>query len=510
MRTSVPIACVLALILLLPAAAAAKRKPSPPPVSPPPTTSTYVHDEANVVGGVQYDLTAQDVQATPDGGSIELALTDSPSGSHAGVSWLLKADAFGTPQWQEEIGCFDAAPGDYADAVSLQETSDGGYVLAGGTLGCGSGTSCPNTSGVQCGLVERLDATGRIEWARVYAVGADGTGFTKIAPTSDGGFVVVGTATDADHDIGGLIVKLGSGGEVEWSSELGPGSSTQAEFEAVTTSSDGGFVAAGQFFTPAGDTPTSLLVAKFDASGRLSWVHGLAGTKADGTPSVEQAASVVQTTDGGFAVAGSWNDTFGPGTCCSGPLLVKLAANGAVLQQSAYSGGVDCFFNGFSETCTSVGGYAYSVRQTADGGFLLAGDAPLELLDEAPIVPWLAKTDPSGSLVWQESDYQVDPATGRPLSEYFAGAAVTPAGYLAAGWTETLANGLGQVFSVQTDPNGGVGTCSQIHDVSTLSALDPGLAVVDPGLPVTAPAAAATASAAQTLPTTTTVSAGQC
>ena len=43
--------------------------------------------------------------------------------------------------------------------------------------------------------------------------------------------------------------------------------------------------------------------------------------------------------------------------------------------QQAYSGGV------------------YSLHQTTDGGYLLAGDSNLELSDEAPLAPWLAKVD---------------------------------------------------------------------------------------------------------------------
>ena len=69
------------------------------------TTSTYVKNYANVLNGVQYDPTPIDVHATSDGGSIALAISQAPSG--VGVGWLLKTNAVGATQWQEEIGCFD-------------------------------------------------------------------------------------------------------------------------------------------------------------------------------------------------------------------------------------------------------------------------------------------------------------------------------------------------------------------------------------------------------------------
>ena len=147
--------------------ATAKKKPPPPPPPPPPATwSTYVKDYGEVIDGVKCDLTPQAVRATSDGGSVALASSSRPGGaasySCAGVNWLVKLDASGNPQWQEAVGCFNLPPGSYSLGVSLQQTADGGYVLGGGTLGCGSGTICPYLSGLQCGFIEKLDATGRV------------------------------------------------------------------------------------------------------------------------------------------------------------------------------------------------------------------------------------------------------------------------------------------------------------------------------------------------------------
>jgi hypothetical protein len=190
--------------------------------------------------------------------------------------------------------------------------------------------------------------------------------------------------------------------------------------------------------------------------------------------------------------------------------LLKLTSSGAIDWQKAYAGKVDCFSNGYSETCTAIGGVAYSLQQTADGGFVLAGDSNLQLADEAPLVPWLAKVDSSGALQWQEDIYQVNPATGRPLSEYFASSAITPVGPVAIGWTEDLSNGLGQILGVQTDANGTVGSCSQIHQVSLLGVTDPGLVEFAPGLTTTSSIASNSPAPVQRLATSATATPSQC
>ena len=418
LRWSALVVFVVVGVMLAAPSAGAKKPPPPPP--PGFSTSTYAKNYANLVNGAEMSLTPEDVAATPDGGWTALAITS----AGAEVSWLVKASAFGKPQWQEEIGCLNGAPGDYANGVSLQRTSDGGYVLAGGTVGCGSGSVCPELSGLQCGLIEKLDSTGAVVWARVYATAADGTAFTGIKQTSDSGFVAVGTATDASQRPGALIVKLDGNGNVQWQRQLGPTSASYALFETVQPTSDGGYLAAGEFndgsTSKLGLPLMSVLAVKFDAAGNVVWQHGLNDIGPAGVTATEHVHSLVQTSDGGYAIGGDWNDSSGPGSCCQGALLLKLTPAGTVQWQQAYSGGVYCFFNGYSETCSALGGVVYSLHQTSDGGYVLAGDGDLKLRDSTPLVPWLARVDASGNLVWQHFYYQSHPTTGRPLSEYFA------------------------------------------------------------------------------------------
>jgi hypothetical protein len=428
------------------------------------------------------------------------------------VGWLLKTSAVGATQWQEEIGCFDTPPGAYSDELSLQPTSDGGFVLAGGTIGCGSGSDCPLLSGLQCGLVEKIDGAGHVLWARVYSAGVNGTAIEQIEPTSDGGFVAVGSATDANHDNGALILKLDGSGAVQWQRQLGPTGVKQGYFYDVKQTSDGGYVAAGQLSdgtsSNTGLPLMSVLAVKFDSAGNVTWQRGFNDVGPTGVTATEHALAIVQASDGGYAIGGNWTNSFFPGECCEGALLLKLTPNGSIQSQTAYSGGVHCFLN----MCNTLGGIVYSLHQTSDGGYVLAGGGNLELTDNSPLVPWLAKVDGTGSLVWQEEDYQVNPATNRPLSEYFASSTLTATGPLALGYTEsyTPTNLHGELLGVQTDANGNVGSCSQIHMNSALSAIDPGLTQFDPGLSIATSVASQSPAPVQTLATSATATAAQC
>jgi hypothetical protein len=498
------LAALLVLAVLLTPAGAVAKKPSNGGGGGFSTTSTYVKNYANVLNGVEYTLTPEGVQAASDGNWTALALTQAAEGG--GVSWLLKSSALGAPQWAKEVGCLNGAPGDYSDATALQLTRDGGYVLAGGTIGCGSGSNCPELTGLQCGLIERLDGSGAIVWARVYAAGADGTAIDDIKQTADGGFVAVGNASDVNHDTGALIMKLDSFGDVQWQRELGPTSGRQAYFHAVRQTADGGYIAVGELDTGAssnvGLPMISVLATKFDAAGNTVWQRAFNDTGSSGVTATEHAQAVVQTADGGYAIGGAWDSALrGPGSCCQGALLLKLSGGGSIQWQKAYSGGVVCS----DQFCHTIGGDVYSLDQTADGGYLVAGDA-----DSPQLVPWLAKVDGNGALIWQQADYQVNPEYGTPLSEYFAASAFTPIGPLAIGSTQNYSNGLGELLGVQTDQNGNVGTCPQIHPTAALSATDPGLAAFAPSLTATTSVASQSASPARTQTTTATATAAQC
>jgi hypothetical protein len=273
----------------------------------------------------------------------------------------------------------------------------------------------------------------------------------------------------------------------------------------VWQTSDGGYVATGEFYTPSSGRPqTSVLAVDLDASGNVRWQQGFNDVDSAGAAAAaEHATSIVQTPDGGFLVGGNWSNSTFPGQGSAGALLLKLDAAGGLQWQKAYSGGVYCFDNGFNTTCVDIGAVIYSVHQTSDGGYLLAGDGDLELNDSVPLVPWLAKVDASGSLVWQQFYYDANSSTGRPLSEYFAASGLAGDGSPAAiGFTENPGNQKGEVYGVKTDSAGAVGaSCGQVHVATTLNVVNPALVAIAPALPIQTNPTTPTQSPATTLAT---------
>jgi hypothetical protein len=490
-------AAVVGSMLVTPAAA--KKKPPPPPPPPPPpasTSSTYVNSYANVVAGVKCDVTPVAVTATSDGGSATLALSSRPSiqasESCSSVNWVVKLDAFGNPQWQKLVGCFNLPGGYYSLGVSMRQTADGGYVIGGGTLGCGPDTICREL----CGLVEKLDAAGNVVWSRVYSSGAGDreSVIYSIRQTSDGGFIAAGTFRNPDSNNGAWILKLDSAGAVQWQRKLGPGGPTGATvrhsyFEAVHAAADGGYVAAGEIMNyerqSSGDY--GVLVVKVDASGNVDWQREFSTSDGNGVPtSSNRAFAIIQTPDGGSLVGGTWNTAFLDGTCCRGALLLKLDASGNVQWQKAYHSGVKCFSGGTGKTsCTAVGPVVRSLHATADGGYVLAGDTQHASTSGAPLSPWLGKVDANGNLLWQYVYYESG------STQYFASADLASnGGHVAVGFTSNTTDLRGELFAVKTDSAGLVGGCTQIHPAPPLEVVDPALATFSPGLPVQATAAA--------------------
>jgi hypothetical protein len=480
------IAIVLAsaglLFLMLAAGVMGSSRNAPAPITAVDARSRpFVTAYGNVIQQVEYGLTPESVAATSDGGYFALALTDSPSGY--GVNWVVKLSASGRPQWQREIGCATGAPGDYALGVSAQQTSDGGYILGGGVLGCGSYP--------QRAMVEKLDAQGRVVWAFAYPAGTGDGVIWKIRQTADGGYIAVGSAASSGQLAGALILKLDGAGTVQWQRKLGPIGSTTAYFNAVQQTSDGGYVAIGEYSVLGGSYPypVSVLVASFDPSGNVRWQKGFNNVDDRGAASgYEHALAGIQTSDGGYIVVGNWSNTppspF-PQEDSGGALLLKLNSSGNIEWQKAYNGGIYCYFNGFNTTCTLITALVYSVHQTTDGGYVLAGLGNLELLDSVPQVPWMAKVDSAGNLLWQYFYYDVY-STGRPISQYFASSTPTnDGGFMALGFTEKNdITFLGELYAVKTDSSGFVGICDQQHDATPLHSVDPAMTILSSSLPV--------------------------
>jgi hypothetical protein len=307
------------------------------------------------------------------GSEMALSVTQTSDGGYAlagvtisygvgGDFWLVKTDASGNLEWSENYG------GENLDmAYSVIQTSDGGYAIAGLTESYGAGE-------YDCWLV-KTDASGNLEWSGTYG-GTSWDGAHSVIQTSDGGYILAGYtyslgAGSADF----WLVKVDSSGNEEWSKTYGSENLDKAH-SAVQTS-DGGYALAG--FTYSFDAGGyDFWLVKTDSLGNEEW------NKTFGGENREEASSVIQTSDGGYALAG-YTTSYGVGG--RDFWLVKTDSSGNLEWSENYGG--------------ENWEWAYSVIQTSDGGYALTGYT--QSYGAGGLDFWIVMTDSSGNMTWGEN-----------------------------------------------------------------------------------------------------------
>jgi hypothetical protein len=255
------------------------------------------------IGGSAWDGASSIIQSS-DGGYVVAGYTYS-FGAGNGDFYVVKLDSSGNVIWTKTIG-----GSSYDFAYSIIQSSDGGYAVAGGTYSFGAGSSDF--------YVVKLDSAGNVIWTKTIG-GSNTDEAYSIVQSSDGGYVVAGRTRSfgAGYGYDFYVVKLDSSGNVVWTKTIGGGDSDGAN--SVIQSSDGGYVVAGS--TRSFTEDVNIYVVKLDANGNVVW------TKTIGGSSNDVAFSIIQSSDGGYVVAGG-TTSFGAGSADF--YVVKMDANGNV------------------------------------------------------------------------------------------------------------------------------------------------------------------------------------
>src|SRR5215469_4839257 len=232
-------------------------------------------------------------------------------------------------------------------------------------------------------------------FAKAYNVPNSYSAAESISQASSGGFVV-GALCDAGSTTPtcngpATVLRVDSSGNIQSQTQYSYASTSQSTaLNVLRATSDGGAIFAGQpqFGCPAQNLKSCGAIVKVDSTGRVQWAHDLLFATSYSSP-VTWPFDIEQTTDGGFVLVGYAE---APASIYN-PWIAKLSSTGQLQWTHVF---VDP---------NSQYSAAYSVRQTADGGYIVGGQVSYVVspsYTESEIAVF--KFDSTGALVWQR-DY---------------------------------------------------------------------------------------------------------
>ncbi|MGB9940735.1 PKD domain-containing protein [Methanosarcina sp.] len=374
------------------------------------------------LGGQSFDY-GSSIEQTSDGGYIvaggSYSIDGNVTGNHGSQdSWVVKLDKSGDVVWEK---CLGGSSSDYGS--SIEQTSDGGYIVAGFSNSIDGNVT--GNHGSQDSWVVKLDESGDLVWQKCLGGSSPDYG-NSIEQTSDDGYIFVGFSNSTDGNVTGnhggkdsWVVKLGESGDVVWEKCLGGSSSDFGS--SIEQTSDGGYVVAGGSGSNDGDVTGN-------HGSQDAWIVKLDESgdvvwqKCLGGSSSESASSIEQTSDGGYIVAGYSNSNDGNVTGNHGSQdswVVKLDESGDVVWQKCLGG-------------SSID-YGRSIEQISDGGYIFVGYSGSNDGDvtgnHGSHDSWVVKLDESGDVVWQKCLGGSSIDYGRSIEQ------ISDGGYIVAGYS---------------------------------------------------------------------------
>ena len=280
-----------------------------------------------------------------------------------GPMFLLKMGQSGNVIWNKSY----ATTAGSADASSVAETADGGYIVC-GTLNPGSPTSKV--------VLFKTDSDGNSQWANTYG-GSKYEFGNGVIQTFDGGYIIIGSTKSFGTNFDDIyVIKTDSDGNLEWSKNIADTPVDDIDFgTSIVQAPDSGYVICGRIYNASNNSGDVGLI-KLDASGNLLWSQSYGGTGDD------RAYSIALTSDGGFALSG-WTNSFGAGGWDN--YVLKTDALGSINWSKAFGGAGNDF--------------SYNISTTSSGGFVLTGT--YDNLSAADV--FLTEIDSMGDTLWTKN-----------------------------------------------------------------------------------------------------------
>lgn len=247
--------------------------------------------------GGSHTENAQSIEQTSDGGYIIGGHTRSVNGgSGGGDAWVIKINATGDISWQKSYG--DSYSADYANSVI--QLSDGSYIFTGRNDSTNFGSNM---------WVVKLDTSGNIVWKKTYKSVSTKTSIGhRILQLSDGDFIVLGFSN------GATLYRLNSAGDILWQRVFKEGDASGAI--SFVIDQDNGFILGGNTYTSG--LGEDVWIIKVNSQGNIVWQNKYGGSKNDGL------TKIIKTSDAGILAVGS-TESYGTAVDM---WLLKLDGNG--------------------------------------------------------------------------------------------------------------------------------------------------------------------------------------
>jgi hypothetical protein len=256
-----------------------------------------------------------DVIPADGGGYVAIGHTGAVPTSKSRI-YIVKTTEEGEIVWEQSAYSINNGTDDDV-VVSIEATSDGGYIIAGHTK------NVPAGGGIKDALLVKIDAGGSMQWYKTYGT-TEGEEASSVQQTADDGFVFAGQQSAGVSGFDAYLVKTDADGTMEWAKTYGGDNWDNAS--SVILAEGGGYILAGYSIVGADGRDVYLL--KTDADGVKKWEHTYGGGSDDA------ASAVIRTNDQGYLLTG-YTESIGQGRDL---YLIKTDNTGTLVWEKTYGG----------------------------------------------------------------------------------------------------------------------------------------------------------------------------